>query len=98
MSLAFQPDLEVLLSGVHPTGDPLTSEGSAHVVVLAVAGEIALGPYGPRKGSLLDLHEPAGSHDGLGNSRQGRKCWEGHTRRLVAAGARLIGTPLVVMA
>ncbi len=52
----------------------LSSEGSAHVVVLAVDGEIALGPYGPRKGSLLDLHEPAGSHDGLGNSRQGRKC------------------------
>jgi hypothetical protein len=32
----------------------LSSEGSVHVVVLAVDGEIALGPYGPRKGSLID--------------------------------------------
>jgi hypothetical protein len=75
----------------------LSSEGSAHVVVLAVDSEIAPSPYGPRKGSLIDLHEPAGSHDGLGNSRQGRKCWVGHTRRLVAAGTRLIGTLLVGM-
>jgi hypothetical protein len=75
----------------------LSSEGSAHIIVLAVDGEIALGPYSPRKGSLMDLHEPAIGIDGLGNSRQGRKCWEGHTRRLVAAGARLIGTLLVVM-
>jgi len=54
MSFVFQPDLEVLLGGVHPPSDTLTSEGSAHVVVLAVDGEIAPGPYGPRKGSLLD--------------------------------------------
>ena len=36
--LPWLPDLEVLLSGVHPTSDPLTSQGSAHVVVLAVDG------------------------------------------------------------
>ena len=75
----------------------LSSEGSAHVVVLAVAGEIAPSPYGPCKGSLIDLHEPAVRIDGLRNSRQGRKCWGGHTKRLVAAGMRLIGTLLVVM-
>jgi hypothetical protein len=75
----------------------LSSEGSAHVVVLAVDGEIAPSPYGPRKGPLIDLHEPAIRIDGLRNSRQGRKCWVGHTRRLVAAGTCLIGTLLVVM-
>jgi len=75
----------------------LSSEGSAHVVVLAVDGEIAPGPYGPRKGSLIDMHEPAVRIDGLRNSRQGRKCWVGHTRRLVVAGTRLIGTLLVGM-
>src|SRR5215472_17503268 len=37
--LPWLPDLEVLLSGVHPIGDTLTSEGSAHVGVLAVNGE-----------------------------------------------------------
>jgi len=75
----------------------LSSEGSAHVVVLAVDGEIAPGPYGPCKGSLIDLHEPAVRIDGLGNSRRGRKCWGGNTRRLSAAGTRLIGTLLVGM-
>ena len=69
----------------------LSSEGSAHVVVLAVDGEIAPGPYGPCKGSLIDLHEPAVRIDGLGNSRRGRKCWGGNTRRLSAAGTRLVG-------
>src|SRR5258708_20439903 len=75
----------------------LSSEGSAHVVVLAVDGEIAPGPYGPCKGSLIDLPEVAVRLDGLGNSRRGRKCWGGHTRRLSAAGTRLIGTLLVGM-
>lgn len=95
--LPWQPDLEVLLSRVYPTGNPLARSGSAHVVVLAVDGEIAPGSYCPRKGPLMDMHEPAGSHDDLGNSRQGRKRWEGHTRRLIAAGACLIGTLLVVV-
>jgi hypothetical protein len=75
----------------------LSSKSSAHVVVLAVDGEIALGPYGSRKGSLIDLYEPVVRIDGLGNSRQGRKGWASHTRRLVATGARLIGALLVVM-
>jgi hypothetical protein len=82
------PNLEVLLSGVYPTGDPLTSEGSAHVVVFAVDGEITPSPYGPRKGSLIDLHKPVIRIDGLGNSRQRRKRWTGHPRRLVPTGAR----------
>jgi hypothetical protein len=97
LSLAFQPDLEELLVGVHPTGDPLTSQGSAHIGVLAVDGELAPGPDGPRKGSLLNPHEPAVRLNGLRNSRQSRKCWVSYTRWLIAAGARLIGTLLVVM-
>jgi hypothetical protein len=75
----------------------LSGEASAHVVVLAVDGEIAPGPDGPRKGSLMNPHEPAVRINGLGNSRQGWKCWVSHTRWLIAAGARLIRTLLVVV-
>src|SRR2546423_14308424 len=71
MRFAFQPDLEVLLTSVYPAGHPSASQGSAHVGVLAVDGEIAPGPDSPRKGSLLDVHEPAGSHHGLGVGNAG---------------------------
>jgi hypothetical protein len=91
------PDVEALLGGVHPAGDPLASQASTYIVVFAVDCEIALGPYGSRKGSLIDLYEPEVRIDALGNSRQGRKGWGGHTRRLIATGARLIGTLLVVV-
>src|SRR6266404_1646840 len=91
------PDLEVLFGGVHPTGDPLACQSSAHVVVLTVDRQIATSPYGPRKGLLVYLHEPAVRIDGLWNSRQRRELLAGHTRRLVAAGTCLVGTLVVVM-
>ncbi len=72
-----------------------SGQASTYLGVFAVDREIALGPYGSRKGSLIDLYEPEVRIDTLGNCRQGRKCWEGHTRRLIATGARLIGTFLV---
>src|SRR5713101_10080007 len=65
------PDLEVLLGCVHPAGDPLASQPSAHVVVLAVDREITTSPYGPRKGLFVHLHEPAVRIDVPWDSRQG---------------------------
>ena len=37
------PDVEALLGGVHPARDPLTSQASTYIVVLAVDREIAPG-------------------------------------------------------
>src|SRR5215469_16578170 len=90
------PDVEALLGGVHPARDPLASKVSAHRIVFTVDCEITLGPYGSRKGSLIDLFEPSIRIDRPGNSRQHRECWAGYTWRLIATGARLVG-PLVVV-
>jgi hypothetical protein len=86
MRPGFLPDLELLLGGVDPAGDPLSGQSSAHVVVLAIDRHIATSPDGSRKGLLVHLHEPAVGIDGLWHSRQGRELLAGHTRRLVATG------------
>jgi hypothetical protein len=82
------PDVKALLGGVDPARDPLACQASAHIVDLTIDHEIPSGPDRASKGLLMDLHEPAGSHDRLGNSRQRRKRWTGHPRRLVPTGAR----------
>jgi hypothetical protein len=74
----------------------LSSQASAHVVVFAVDRQLPTGPDGSSKGALIDLGEPAESHDRLGNLRQRRKRRAGHTWRVVAARARLVG-PLAVV-
>ena len=88
---------QLAVTAVFEPAGRLSCQTSAHVVVFAVDRESATGAYSPRKGLLIDLHEPAVRIDGLGNSRRGRKCWGGNTRRLSAAGTRLIGTLLVGM-
>jgi hypothetical protein len=74
----------------------LSRQASAHIVDLAIDHEIPSGPYRTSKGLHIDLHEPAESHDRLGNNRQRRKRWAGHPRRLVPTGARLVG-PLIIV-
>jgi hypothetical protein len=67
ISLAFQPDVKLLLGGVHPATDPLTSQASAHIVIFAVDGQLPIGPNRPSKGLLSDLLEPAVRIDRLWN-------------------------------
>ncbi len=89
------PDVKALLGGVDPARDPLASQASAHIVDLTIDHEIPSSPDRASKGLLIDLHEPAVRIDRLRNSRQRRKRWTGHPRRLVTTGARLVG-PLVI--
>jgi hypothetical protein len=90
------PDVKALLGGVERARDPLACQASAHIVDLTIDHEIPSGPDRARKGLLMDLHQPAIRIDRLGNSRQRRKRWTGHPRRLVPTGARLVG-PLVIV-
>ena len=91
------PDVEALLCSVHPAGDPLAGQAAAHIVVYVIDGELPIGTDRASKGLLIDLHEPAIRIDRLGNSRQRRERRAGYTRRLVATGARLVGSLAVVV-
>src|SRR5713101_9634753 len=55
------------------------------------------GPDRASKGMLLHLHEPAIRINHLWDAGQRWELLTGHTRRLVATGARLVGTLAVVM-
>ena len=90
------PDVKLLLIGVHPARDPLASKASAHIIVFTVDRQLPIRPDRASKGLLIDLHQPSIRIDRLGNSRQPREGRAGHTRRLVATGARLVG-PLTVV-
>ncbi|TMC90878.1 MAG: hypothetical protein E6J22_12410 [Chloroflexi bacterium] len=72
-----------------------SSQASAHIGIFSVDRQPPIRPDRPRKGLLIDLHEPAGSHDRLWNALERRLGRTGHTRRLVATGACLVG-PLAV--
>ena len=61
------PDVKLLFGGVHPAGDPLAGQSSAHIVVFAVDHQLPIGPNCPSKGLLIDLHEPAVRVDRLWN-------------------------------
>jgi hypothetical protein len=90
------PDVKLLLDGVHPAHDPLASKASAHILVFTVDRQLPIRPDRASKGLLIDLHQPSIRIDCLGNSKQRRECRAGHTRWLVATGARLVG-PLAVV-
>src|SRR5713226_8472081 len=75
----------------------LSCQGSAHVVVLAVDGDITASPDSASKGLLINLQEPAVRINRLWNRRQAWERRAGHPRRLVATRACLVGSLLVVM-
>jgi hypothetical protein len=81
------PDVEALLGGVHPAGNSLASQASAHIGIFSVDRQLPIRPDRPRKGLLIDLHEPAIRIDRLWNALERREGQTGHTRRLVATGA-----------
>jgi len=95
--LLWLADVEALLCGVDSARDPLARQASAHVVVLMVDGQIAPGADGPRKSSLVHLHKPAVRIDRLWNLGECRERRAGHPRRLVATGARLVGSLVIVV-
>ncbi len=73
-----------------------SSKASAHIIVFTVDRQLPISPDRASKGLLIDLHQPSIRIDRLGNSRQRRECRAGHTRWMVATGARLVG-PLAVV-
>jgi hypothetical protein len=54
-ALCWLTDVEALFGGVHPAGDSLTSQVSAHVVIFAVDRQRPIGPDRARKGLPIDL-------------------------------------------
>jgi hypothetical protein len=77
------PDVELLLGGIDPAGDPLTGQLAAHIVVLTVDGEPAIGSDHASKGLLIHRHEPPIRIDRRGNTHERRERWASHPRRLV---------------
>jgi hypothetical protein len=69
---------------------------AAHLVVVTVDGEPAIGADRASKGLLFHLPEPAIGIDRRGNAQERRERRASHPRRLVATGARLVG-PLVIV-
>jgi hypothetical protein len=77
------PDVKLPGGCVDHAGKPLACQSSAHVVVLMIEREVATGPDGPSKGSLIHLHEPAIRINHFWDAGQHRELLTGHTGRLV---------------
>ncbi len=91
------PDIKLQASRLHHTGHALACHLSVDVVLLVIDAHATVGLHRAGKGLLVHSLEPRVRIDRLWHSRQYRELGAGHTRRMVAAGARLVGTLVIVM-
>jgi hypothetical protein len=91
------PDIKLQASRLHHTGHALACHLSADGVLLVIDAHGAVGLHRAGKGLLVHSLEPRVRIDRLWHSRQCRELGAGHTRRMVARGARLVGSLVIVM-
>jgi hypothetical protein len=74
----------------------LSRQLSAHIIVLAVDAQVPIDADRAHNSLLMDVSEPAESHDRFWNLWQCREGRAGDSRRLVPTGACLVG-PLIIV-
>ncbi len=91
------PDVKLLAGRLHHAGHALACHLPIDVVFPVIDAHASIGLHGAGKGSLMHAHERAVRIDHFWHGWECRELRTGHTRRAVAAGARLVGTLMMVM-
>jgi hypothetical protein len=91
------PDIKLLAGRLPHTAHALTCHLSTDVVLPVIDTHASIGLHGAGKDLVMHTLQPAVRINQCWHSRQRRELLTGHTRRLVATGARLVGALVVVM-